>query len=511
MGKVQSNDLSYSYAREASPGVLPGTPDWRLIEPNDNPTWGNEIKTTPRNPISKNRQRRKGAVTDLDSGLEINCDLTMSSLRDFIESFAYARAVGPEAYQPTAVDASGYTVPALSATQAGHLLYGASAAKTLVHARGFVTTANNGVKVLTSAGVTSATTIPVTGLTAETVAADQLAEVAICGIRGAAGDIEMDANGDLISTVLDFTTLGLVVGQRIHVGGVDVTNQFFTAANNDFARVKAVAAHKITLEKRNATFVVDDGTDTGSGGTGVQIDLLFGQFIRNVAVDHADYRQITNQVELASPGLGSSNETMYEYSQGLYANEMTISIPLSGKAEVKFGFVGKYTTSPSTSRATGAANAKDPVATEAFGTASDIGRLRVQDVDESGLSTDFKSMTITLKNNTVAEKVLGVLGAKYVNAGNLEVDIDTELIFSNANVIDRIVNNKTVGLDAVLLNGDGGFCFDLPSSTIGSGKRNIKQNESVTLQTKFESFGDANLGCSFAVSLFPVLPVQQVA
>ena len=511
MGRVQSNDLSYSYAREASPGVLPGSPDWRLIEPNDNPTWGNEIKTTPRNPISKNRQRRKGAVTDLDSSVEINADLTMSSLRDFLESFGYVQAVGPEAYQPTAVTSSGFTVSALSATQAGHLRYGASAAKTLVFSRGWTLDANNGIKVLTGAGVTSATNIPITGLTAETAAADQLVEVAICGIRGEAGDLEIDSSGDLISTVLDFTTLGLVVGQRIKLGGVDVLNQFFTDANNDFARIAAIAAHKITLEKRNAVFVTDDGTDTGSGGTGVQIDILFGQFIRNVAVDHTDYRQITNQIELANPGLGPNGETMYEYSQGLYANELSISVPLSGKAEVKFGFVGLYTTNPSVTRVASAANAKDPVATEAFGTASDIARLRVQDVDEAGLSTDFKSMTITLKNNAAGEKVLGVLGSRYVNAGNLEVDIDTELIFSNADVIDRIVNNKTVGLDAILLNGDGGFCFDLPSATIGSGKRNIKQNESVTLTTKFESFGDATLGCSFAVSLFPVLPVQQVA
>jgi hypothetical protein len=197
---------------------------------------------------------------------------------------------------------------------------------------------------------------------------------------------------------------------------------------------------------------------------------------------------------------------MYEYSTGLYANALTISVPLSGKAELKFGFVGLFTTSPDTSRATGAANSKPPNSTEAFGTASDIARLRAEDVDESGLTTDFKSLTVSIKNNAVGEKVLGRLGAKYVNAGNLEVDVDTEVIFANPAIIDRITTNKTVGLDSILRNGDGGFVFDMPSSTISSGKRNIKTNESVTLTTKFESFGDDILGYSMSFSLFPVLP-----
>src|SRR3546814_19905084 len=78
----------------------------------------------------------------------------------------------------------------------------------------------------------------------------------------------VDADGNLISTALDFTTLGIAVGQVIHVGGIDVANQFFETENTGFARVRIVAANKLTLDKRDQAFIADDGTDTEAGGTG---------------------------------------------------------------------------------------------------------------------------------------------------------------------------------------------------------------------------------------------------
>lgn len=506
MGRVQTNTISESYAREATPGVLPGTPDWRQLEPNTIGNFGSDFKTLARTPITKSRQNRQGAVSDVDSAVEIDADLTMSSFFDFLESFAYAVAVGPDRYNPTASTATGFTVPALSAAQAGRLKYGVGAARSLLYARGFGLAANNGLKLLNAAAVATDTEIKVAGLTAETPPATNVVELAIAGVRGAPGDLKINAGGHLTSIVLDFTTLGLSVGQSIWVGGVDVANQFFNTANTGFARIVSIAANLITLEKRSQAFVLDDGTDTGAGGANISIDILFGQFIRNVDVDHADYREITNQFELVSPNLMTGGATGYEYSLGCYANEMSVAVPLTQKATVKFGFVALSSTNPSTVRASGAANAKVPAATQAFGTSSDIARLRVADVDESGLSTDFKSMTISIKNNVSGEKVLGTLGPKYVNAGNLDVSIDAELIFTNPLVINRVRNGTRIGFDCALNNGDGGFLFDIPSGMLSGGKRNYKTNESVTVQFKVEAFRDAALGTSFSASVFPVLP-----
>lgn len=508
MGKVAVNDVTISYAREASPGVLPGQPKWRTIEFNNAASWGNETSKTARSPISNDQQDRKGIITDLNQNPSIEADMTLSMYRDFAEAFLYSAAVGPDSYEPTAVASGGYTVPALTAAQAGRLLYSSAGAgaTTLIYARGWANAANNGLEPLTAKPATAGVLIPVAGAVVESAPTANVAEVSIAGVRGAAGDIRVNSSGNLVSTALDFTTLGLTVGQTIWVGGLDVANQFFQTANTGFARVAGIAANLLTLDKRQQAFVTDDGTSTGSGGTGIRIDLLFGQFIRNVPRSSADYREITTQFEMAMPNLGSAGATLYEYAPMNYANQMAISIPLSGKATVTVGFIGAKMGTPTASRAVNADVAKNPIQQEAFGSASDIARLRLQDKDQNGLATDFKSCTITMTRNAQGDKVIGNLGPKYVNTGNFQVSIEAEVIVTDPEVIHSINCNLTLGIDTALYNGDGAVHFDFPAGTLGGGRRNFRANESVTLAGTFASHKDPVLGTSIGVSLFPVVP-----
>lgn len=511
MGRVITNGTSVSFAREASLGLLPGSPQWFEIEPNTINKFGTTVSKTTRTPISRARARRKGVVTDLDSGVEVDADLTLTHIRDFVEQFLFANAVGGDSYLTSAATSTTYVVPAMSSGQAGRMLYGASAAKTLVFARGFANAANNGLKPITATVAPGAVAIPVAGNVAETPAATAMVEVSIAGVRGAAGDLKIDASGNLISTVLDFTTTGITKGQVIYVGGLDVSHQFFNTANIGFARVDAVGPHTLTLAKRDQAFVADDGTSTGSGGTPIAVDILFGQFVRNVPVGSTDYAEISTQFELASPNLMPAGVTGYEYALGNWADAMSIAIPLSGKATITLGFVGIDTTLPSATRATGAGNAKIGGQVQAFGTASDIARLRVQDIDESGLSTDFKSATFTLTNNVSGEKVLANLGPKYLNAGDLEVDIQNQMLFTNPDVIERVRCNLTVGFDFVLRNGDGGVAFDLPTGTLTGGNREYPANQTVTLTDTFAAHQEDKYGYTLGVSFFPVLPTVACA
>jgi hypothetical protein len=513
MGRVITNGTTLSFAREASLGVLPGSPQWYELEPNGINSFGTTISKEARSPISQARARRKGVVTDLDSAVEIEADLTLAHLRLFAEAFLFSAAVGADAYLTSAATATGYTVPALSAAQAGRLLYSAAGAGavSLIYASGFLTDANNGLNPVTAAHAPAATEIKVAGNVAEVPAATNLVEVQVAGVRGAAGDIKVDANGDLTSIVLDFTTLGIAPGQTIHVGGLDVTHQFFNEENLGFARVRTVAAHKLTLDKTDTVFVLDDGTDTGAGGANLRIDILFGQFVRNVGVNNSGWREISNQFELASPNLMTAGATGYEYSLGNYADALSITIPLSGKATTTLGFVGTDTLKPSEVRASGAANAKAGGQVEAFGSASDIARLRVQDTDEAGLTTDFKSATFTLTNNVAGEKVIAKLGPKYLNVGNIEVDVESQVIFTNPDVIERIRCNRTVGLDWILRNGDGGVAFDLPTGTLGGGGREYPANQSVMLNATFMAHEENEYGYTLGMSFFPVLPATACA
>jgi len=487
MGRVSTNTTSLAYAFEESLGVLPASPSWKRLEPNTPNTFGANVTTVARSPISINRQRRKGTVTDLDSAVEFDADLTLDSVEDFMSSFMFANFQGVAVFVPTAVTTGGYTVDA-----GGDLIENA-----LIFARGYLNDANNGLKVVGSGS--TATNIVTTGLVNEpTPPATSNLEVA--GVQGTAGDIEMNSDGNLTSTTLDFTTIGLVVGQFIKIGGSTTATQFANeAANNGFARVRAVAANLITLDKPSATFAVDDGA-------GQTIQLLFGRFLRNVAVDDSNYAENSIQFEQTLPGLGPSNETMYSYAKGNYANQAVLNVPLTDKATVTFGFVGTDTDPPTQTRATNAATPQASFKTSALNTSADIARLRIALADETGLSTAFKSITLTINNNVSPEKVLGQLGALFMNVGQLEIDIEAQLLFTNAEVINAIRNNETVSLDLGFKNDDGGVYFDVASATLGGGDREFPVNETVLINTTVQAFGDVDLGYSLAMTVFPYLP-----
>lgn len=503
MGRVLSNNTSLSYAIETALGT-PGTV-WNELEPNEITTFGAEITTVARDPISKNRQRRKGTVTDLDSAVEFTHDLTLSAFVDFMEGFVFSVAGnGDLTFKGADVTATGFTVPALTAAQGAKLQYTAGGPISLVYARGYSTAANNGLKPLAADAEATDTEIQVAGLTAETAPAK--AEVEIAGVRAEEGDLALTVTGTTAvlssgnngaTNNLDFTTLGLKVGQFIHIGGMGAGNQF--TEGYGFARITAISASELALDKLGAGLAT-------SAGAGMTVDLLFGRFVRNVPVDDADFLERSFQFELASPNLMPAAATGYEYSKGNFCDSMQIELPLTNKATVTFGFIGTDTEVPTTTRKPGADAAVAPNRTGAFNTSSDIARLRIADVDETGLTTDFKSLTFTVNNNVSPEKVLGQLGAKYMNTGNFEIDIEAQLLFTNGDVIARIRENTTVSMDFSLRNDDGALYVDVPSMTLGGGERELPRNESVLLNITAQAFGDPALNTSLSVSLFPIVP-----
>lgn len=345
--------------------------------------------------------------------------------------------------------------------------------------------------------VTDITTTP--GIVDETPTQAQHATLEVAGRRGASADLVWtNSTKTLSSTLLDFTTLGLTVGQLVHIGGLTTTNQF--AGGVAYGRVRTISTNALVLDKVTGTLVADDA------GTGKLVDILFGRFLRNVAVDHASYIERSYQFEASYPGLTDPSGTKYEYSLGNFANTMELNLPLTEKATVTFGFIGTDTAVPTGTRKTNAATPVLPVQTVAYNTTSGIGRLRLTQLDGDGLTTCFKDVTLTLANNVSPEKCLGTLGATFMNTGNFEVNLDAQALFTNSEVVDAIRNNETVTMDFLLKNDDGGICIDIPALTLGDGSKEFPINESVLINLSGEAFADPTLGTSIGISLFPVLP-----
>jgi len=489
--------VSLAYAIETALGTAGTT--WKLVEPNTINSFGPELSTTERNPISKDRQRKKGTITDLDSAAEFDADLTMEHILDFSEGFLFANFTGAAKWGPqetndvTAVTASdSFTVGAAGTTAVQY---------NLLYARGFSTAANNGLHVVDTGA--AATDIPVTStLTAEASPPDE-ATIEIVGYRTTAGDLDVSgvsgAQVTLVTTTLDLTTLPISVGQVLWFGGDAAINQFSTTGNSGFGRVVSVSANQLVIDKTSGSWATEANTTQ-------LVDIYFGRFLRNVPVDDTDYLERSFTFEGAYPDLEAVGTDAYEYSKGNYCNQMTVDLPLADKAGMTFGFVGTDTDPATTTRKTGADTPLEPIQVVAFNTTSDIARLRITQTDETGLSTYFKNVTLTVNNNVTPEKVLGNLGAAFMNTGNLEIDFESTLLFTDKAITSAIRNNTTVTLDFSLNNDDGGMFFDIPSCTIGGGDKEYPENESVTVNTPIMAFKDTTLGYSMSISLFGYLP-----
>lgn len=476
---ADTNSTGLSVCKDCEPTVL--TP-WLNMQPNSIESFSPEIGVTARNPISADRNNRKGTITSLAASPSFTQDTMMDGMRYFGDAFLYTVWKGqPVAGKlPTATTATGYTVPTGPIVAAG----------TLVFAAGWANPANNGLKVVTSGS--TATEIKVAGLVAETATA--AAVLHIVGVRAAADDVVVDADGNLTATALDFTTLGLTVGQHVQVGGVATVNRFANAADYGIARVEAIAAGKLTLGNTNMQFVADTGT-------GKQIDLYFGSFARNVGVNDADFLRTRFTMEARY----NTSPVLYEYARDCYSNTMALSFPNEDKSTMELGFVGKDIEAPTSTRKLGA-SWTDMAQTTAFNTASDFARLRLVDVDPLGMSVFFKDTTINIDNGATPETVIGNLGAAFVNLGNFTVTLDTETVMVDGAVLAAIRANTTVSLTMGLRNDDGGFVVDLPSMTLGDGAKNLAVDEKVKIATSGAVFKDDRLGYSMSISLFGYLP-----
>jgi hypothetical protein len=516
MGRVLTNNVGLSYVAETALGTA-DTSGWKQLEPNDISAFGAEITTVARSPISQNRQRRKGTVTDLDSSVEFEVDLTMSSFRDFIEGFVFAVGVNSDVVQlaATGAETTGDTYTGLTALTAGQANKFEDG--TLIWASGFSNSANNGLKQVDADIATSATAISVAeNLVDESGATGR---VSFAGLRIASGDSptwDWDGTAKLATLANTGTgtlaaALGLTVGQMVHIGSVAslggaIQNAFQNSAANDmygYARVVSIAADAIVFDKVDARLQFDDSTAPATA-----VDVLFGEFVRNVPVSNASYLERSFHFEAAMPNLGDgtagNTDDAYQYAKGNLCNEASFELPLTNKATVSFGFIGTDTDNPTTSRKTGASSAEAPTQTAALNTSSDIARLRIQEVDEDGITTDFKSLTLTLGNNVSPDKVLGTLGAAYMNTGNFEVGLEAELLFTNPLVVNKIRDNETVTMDFVVKNDDGVIAIDIPSMTLGGGSRSFPVNESVLISVTGEAFADPTLNTSIGVSTIHV-------
>ena len=454
--KIDSNRTGLRYAEEVigTPGVLPGSPVWRPMEPNSYGEFGAQITTVARAPINAARQRKKGMVTDLDATAGFQSDFVQESLYDLMQGFFFADWRKKPNVVPTAVTAPSYTVASSTGFATNDLVEGA----------GFAVAGNNGLKLVTSV---TGTTIVAPGLAAE-ASPPSTAIVRKVGVQASTGDlVAAVAPSRITSTTLNFTTLGLIPGEWIFVGGDAVGEKFATAADNGFCRILSISANALVLDRVPSTWAAD-------AGTGKTIRLFFGDVIRSEN-DPALIKARTYQMERSLDSAG------YQYVKGCSANTMEIKVTKADKVTVDLGFVGmdeEFTAAGSPKGGTRPNLPDEP----AFNTSSDFSRLRSINED-TGLSlfSNLTELNVTINNNVSPSKSIAVLGAFDTTAGDFVAAGSVTAYFTDTTAVAAVRANASVSLDFAMVKRNAGWVFDLPLITLGDGRATVEKDKEIML------------------------------
>lgn len=496
--KIDSNSTGLAVAEEAFLKTLPVSPVWYEVEPNSYPDFGADISTVARSTINPSRQNKKGVIVDLDASGGFSVDATSDVLKRFSQGFLFADAHEKPSTSPlngtavtlTAVDGTGNDYEAASGL--GVFLPGH-----LVKASGFGVDANNGVKTVTAAASASLTVSETISTEATPPAS---AKIEVVGFKAGTGDLNVVVSTTLVtltSTTLDFTTLGLNVGEYVFVGG-DSAGSCFVNNAPGYARVKTVAAHALAFDDTSWAPVSETGT-------GLAIELYFGAFVRNEKTASLIKRR-SYQLERQ---LGEDNDGVQsEVLVGAIPNELVLNMPLADKITADMSFVAL-----DNEQRTGADGVKSgtrvPAVTEdIFNTTSNIARAKMGlggSLNPSPLFAYLQEVTLTINNNVTPNKALAVLGGFDASVGNFDVSGSLTAYFADIAACAAVRNNSDVSLNVIAANDNKGFVFDLPLVSLGGGKLNVEKDNPVTIPLDATA-AECDAGYTLATTHFTYLP-----
>jgi hypothetical protein len=499
--KIDSNVTGLRYSEEIALKILPTNPVWYGLEPNSYSDFGGQISTIARNPINASRQRKKGVTTDLDASGGFNQDLTFDNTTHLLQGFFFADARETNTTAP--MNGTKLTVTAVNSANHTFTLNNHDKpfiAGALVLCKGFGASLNNGLKrVTTGSGSTNVITVAETLVDEPSPPSD--ASITVVGQQFDLSDASIALNGDLVrlqhANIFNLTTLGLIPGQWIFVGGDDDNNKF--TYNNGFARISKITPNYFEFDKVSWKAIAETSTSKS-------IYIFFGTIIKNEA-DPALIKRRTYQVERT---LGNdANGPMGEYLVGAVPNELTLNISQADKVNIDLTFVAV-----DNEQRTGLMGLKQGTRpllkpSDAFNTSNDFSRIKLALVSENAAPNPLfafaTEMTLTINNNVTPDKAIGVLGAFDTSVGTFEVGGSITAYFANIEGVQAIRKNEDVTVDIIMASGNSGLLFDIPLLSLGDGRLAVEQDQAITLPLETNA-AESKFNHTLLFESFPYLP-----
>lgn len=504
VNKLDSNQTALSIAVEQTLRHLPGSSGvdavWYGMTPNSYSDFGGVTKTVARSPLNASRQNFRSVVVGQDANGGFNTDFMQDGLFRVMQGFCFADAHEKPDTKPEAV-ATSVTINDVTSTayEASTGLAGFPASS-LLWASGFGVAGNNGLHLCTASAAGSLTCA---GLAAE-ASPPATARVQVVGYRAAAGDLTLAVSGSLAtiaSTVLDFTTLGLNVGEWMFVGGDASANKFVNAPNVGYARIASIAAHALALNETTFAAVND-------AGTAKLVDLYFGKFLRNELNPALIKRRSYNMERtLSDNGLG----LQAEYLEGSVADECDFNFPLEAICTVDMKFVSCAHTKRNGTEGIKAGTRKPASSAKAYSSSTDIYRHQVAPAYAGALNANAafgyaNDAKLVIKNGVAPTKAIAAgLFAIDTTAANFEVSGTITAFFTDVDSVAAINNNTDMEYNAIMAANNAGCVFDIPMLGLGGGKLAVTKDKEITIPVDMMG-AMGNDGYTFSLTQFAYLP-----
>lgn len=471
--KIDSNETGLAFAEETlgTPGELPVTPDWYPLEPNEYDDFGGELTLLARRPINASRQRKKGSITDLDASGGFNQDLTQTNTQRLLQGFMYASFREKATAVPTSYTVTGAVVPDETLFKANDI----------VLVTGSAVSGNNGVKVVTSVDAGSSEVRFAGAAVDAAPSAD--GRLIVVGYQAAVGTLDVVVTGNfatITSTAgVNFTTLGLIPGEFIYVGGDAAGVAFGTAANNGIKRIFSIAAAALVVDKSVLPMQAEANTTS-------TVQLFFGRVLKNELGNLIVRRSYNLERQLGAPDTSNPNDFQSEYLVGAFGNEATVNIEQADKINIDFSFIALDNQQRTAATGVKTGNRKTIEEADAYNTSTDFNTLRLaifNGADEAPdpLFAHLLELSVTINNNVSVNKAVAVLGGFDVTLGVFEVSAEITAYFATVEAVQAVRNNSDVTLHAFVAKENAGFVFDLPLAALGDARLEVEIDEPITL------------------------------
>jgi hypothetical protein len=312
------------------------------------------------------------------------------------------------------------------------------------------------------------------------------ASLKVVGFQGAAGDLKTAIGPNrLISAALDFTTLGLTVGEWVKIGGAAAANRISAAASNGWARISAIAANALTFDVVPAGFSAS--TETTSTA-----QVWIGDVLRNGVTK----RSFTAEESF----LGQATPT-HIYHRGLTPASLKLDLGANAVVKADFRFMGR-SSQDQDARLAGASSAPVSVG-DVLNTSANVGRLGEGGAALTGPNF-VTGCSLSIDNNVRPLNAVGSLGAVGTGVGRSIVTGRLSTYFGSRALLAKLLANQATSYDLALTDSLGrSLLIDLPMLKFSSGAPQVSAaDRDVILDLDFQAIRHPALGWQIQLQRF---------